>query len=106
MNHLPYLPTVSESMAVIKDFSTNFLKALGLNQVYMFLKLRNNNYIVLICSFGSIKGNILQLKQKPYMFFLYLDNTDDFRLILKTIWILKTEKNYFLRIFINILDDF
>ena len=44
-----------------KDFSTNYMKALGLNQAYMLLKLRNNYYIVLICSFGSITGNIIQL---------------------------------------------
>ena len=29
-------------------------------------------------------------KQKVSTFFLYLDNTDDFRLIQKTKWILKT----------------
>ena len=45
-------------MAVINDFSTNYMKALGLNQAYILLKLRNNYYIVLICSFGSITGNI------------------------------------------------
>ena len=32
-------------------------------------------------------------KQKVYTFFLYLDNTDDFRLILKTIWILNDYEN-------------
>ena len=47
--------------AVIKNFSTNYMKALGLKQAYMFLKLRNNFYIVLICSIGSMMGNILQL---------------------------------------------
>jgi len=31
LNHLPYLLSVSVSMAVIKDF----MKALGLNQAYM-----------------------------------------------------------------------
>ena len=31
-------------MAVIKDFLTIYMKALGLNQAYM-LKLRNNYYI-------------------------------------------------------------
>ena len=61
LNHLPYLLSVSVSMAVIKDFLTNYMKALGLNQAYILFKLRNNYYIVLICSFGSITGNILQL---------------------------------------------
>jgi hypothetical protein len=32
LNHLPYLLSISASMAVIKDFSTNYVKALGLNQ--------------------------------------------------------------------------
>ena len=50
--------TISVSMAAIKDFSTNYMKALGLNQAYMMLELRNNYYIVLICSFGLITGNI------------------------------------------------
>ena len=90
LNHLPYLVSISVSMAVIIDFSTNFMKALGLNQAYMVLKLRNNYYIVLMCSFGSIKGIYYSSKQNFYMFFLYLDNTDYFRLILKTIRILKT----------------
>ena len=41
------------------------------------------------------------------MFFLYLDNMDDFRLILKTIWKLKQfENNNILQIFINIPEDF
>ena len=57
LNHLPYLLSISISMAVIKDFSTNYMKALGLNQVYMLLNLRNNYYIVLICSIGSTTGN-------------------------------------------------
>jgi len=35
LNHLPYLLSVSVSMAVIKDFMTYFMKALGLNQAYM-----------------------------------------------------------------------
>ena len=60
LNHLPYLLSISVSMAVIKDFSTNYMKALGLNQAYMLLRLRNY-YLVLICLFGSITGNILQL---------------------------------------------
>ena len=49
---------------------TNYMRALGLNQVYMLLNLRNNYYKALICSFGSITN--------VYTFFLYLDNTDDF----------------------------
>ena len=69
LNHLPYL-SISVSMAVIKDFLTNYMKALGLNQAYILFKLRNNYYIVLICSFGSITGNILQLLTKSlYVFF-------------------------------------
>ena len=44
LNHLPYLLSISVSMTVIKDFSTNYMKALGLNQSYMLLKLRNNYY--------------------------------------------------------------
>ena len=32
-------------MAVIKDFLTNNMKALGLNQAYMLLKLHKNYYI-------------------------------------------------------------
>ena len=35
-------------MAVIKDFSANYMKALGLNQAYMLLELRNKYYIELI----------------------------------------------------------
>ena len=42
--------------------------------------------------------------------FLYLDNTDDFRLIQKTIWNMDTDNDFensnMLRIFIHILDDF
>ena len=60
-NHIPYLLSISVSMALIKDFSTYYMKALGLNQAFMLLKLCNNYYIVLICSLGSITGNILQL---------------------------------------------
>ena len=56
-----YLLSISGSMAVIKDFLTNYMKALGLNQAYMLLKLCNNYYKVLLCSIGSITGNILQL---------------------------------------------
>ena len=54
LNHLPYLLSISVPMAVIKFFSTNYMKAL---QPYMLLKLRNNFYIVLICSYGSITGS-------------------------------------------------
>ena len=71
LNNLPYLQSISVSMAVIKDFSTNYMNSLGLNQAYVLLKLRNNYHIVLICSFGSITGKILHsYKQKVYMFFL------------------------------------
>ena len=46
------IPTINFStMAVMTDFSKNYMKALGLNQAYMLLKLRNNYYTVLICSF-------------------------------------------------------
>ena len=61
LNHLPYLPSNSVSLAVIKDFSTNYMTALGMNQAYTSLKLRNKYNIVLICSFRSITGNILLL---------------------------------------------
>ena len=44
LNHLPYLLSISVSMAVIKDFSTNYIKALELNQAYILLELRNNYY--------------------------------------------------------------
>ena len=46
-------------MAVIKDFSTNYMEALGLNQAYMMLKLHNNYYIVLVRAIRSIMENIL-----------------------------------------------
>ena len=43
LNHLPYLISILVSMAVIRDFSTNHGKVLGLNEAYnMLLKLRNN----------------------------------------------------------------
>ena len=42
LNHLPYPLSISLSMPVIKDLSTNYMKALGLNQAYILLKLRNN----------------------------------------------------------------
>ena len=38
LNHLPYL-SISVSIIVIKDFLTNYMKALGLNHAYMLLKL-------------------------------------------------------------------
>ena len=44
LNHLPYLLSISVSMVVIKDFSTNYMKALRLNQAYILLKLCNNYY--------------------------------------------------------------
>ena len=74
LNHLPYLLSISVSMAVIKDFSTNYMKALGLNQAYMLLKLRNIHYIVLIYSIGSTTGNILQLINKRFLhiFFIWI----------------------------------
>ena len=34
LNHLPYLLSISVWLAVIKDFSTNYMKALRLNQAY------------------------------------------------------------------------
>ena len=51
------------------------MKALGLNQAYILLKLRNNYYLPLICSFGLITGNILQLcinKKFIRFFFLWI----------------------------------
>ena len=86
LNHLPYLLSISVSLAVIKDFSTNYIKALGLNQAYILFKLRNNYCIMLICSFGSLTGNILQLYTKSfYVFSLFglhgwfsIDTENDF----------------------------
>ena len=107
LNHLPYLLSTSVSLAVIKDLSTNYMTALGLNQAYTSLILRIKYNIVLICSFRSKPGNILQ-KQKVNTFSLYLYSTDDFRLILKND--MDTENGFeiknILRIFINVLDDF
>ena len=61
LNHLPYLLSNSYtggsklvSIAEIKDFSTNYMMGLSLNQAHMLLKLINKYYIVLICSFESI----------------------------------------------------
>ena len=52
MNQLPYLGTINFSIhGSHKRFFENYLKALGLNQEYMLLKLRNSYYIVLICPF-------------------------------------------------------
>ena len=96
--------STSASQAVIKDLSTNYMTALGLNQAYTSLILRIKYNIVLICSFRSKPGNILQ-KQKVHTFSLYLYSTDDFRLILKTIWILKTvlKTTIFCRFSLNLM---
>ena len=109
MNHLPYLLSTSVSLAVIKDFSTNYMTALGLNQAYTSLKLCNKCNIVLICSFRLITGNIYySYKQKVNECFLQFDYTDDFGLILKNY--IDTENDFenrnILRNFINILDYF
>ena len=53
LNHLPHRLSISVSMAVIKDFSTNYMKAQVLKQAYMLLKLRKKYYIVLISFFIS-----------------------------------------------------
>ena len=55
--HLPYLLSTSVSLAEIKDYMT----ALGLNQAYTSLKLRNKYNIVLICSFRSITGTLFSV---------------------------------------------
>ena len=34
LNHLPYLLSTSLSLSVIKDFSTNYMTARGLNRAY------------------------------------------------------------------------
>ena len=47
IKHIPYLLSNSVSKAVIKDLSANYIKAVGLNQAHILLKLRNNYYIVL-----------------------------------------------------------
>jgi len=39
--------STSVSLVVIKDFSTNYMTALGLNQAYTSLRLRNIYHIVL-----------------------------------------------------------
>ena len=49
LNHLPYLLSTSVSLAVIKDFSTNYMT----DQAYTSLKLCNKYNIVLICSLIS-----------------------------------------------------
>ena len=57
--------------------------------ICMLFKLRNNYVLHIVNMFIWIdKGKTY--KQDVYTFFLYSDNTDDFRLIMKTIWILKT----------------
>ena len=83
------------------------MTALGLNQAYTSLKLCNKYNIGLICSFRSTTGYITAIN-KVNMFFLQLDYTDDFRLILKNDMDTENdfENNKILRIFINILDDF
>ena len=48
-------------LGINKRFPTNYMTALGLNQAYTSLKLRNKYDIVLICSLRSMRGNILQL---------------------------------------------
>ena len=81
------------------------MKALGLNQVYILLKLQNNYYIVLIRSFEFITGNILELKKKFFSLFglhgwfsidteIDMDTENDFK------------NNKILQIFIYILGDF
>ena len=48
------LLSISVSMAVIKDFSTYYMKAQGLNQAYMVLEWRNNYHIVLVINESKI----------------------------------------------------
>ena len=45
-------------MEVIKDMSTNYMKAQGLNQAYMLLKLRNNYYTYSVNMFIWIDNGI------------------------------------------------
>ena len=82
LNHLPYL-SISVSMAVIKDFLTNYMKALGLNHAYNAVKI----IIYSVNMFNWIDNGkyITAINKKFIRFFLYLDTTDDFWLILKTI---------------------
>ena len=72
LNPLPYLLPTSVSQAVIKDFSTNYMTALGLNQACTSIKLLNTySYnIVLICSFRSITGNITDINKNLIRFSL------------------------------------
>ena len=60
-------------MAVIKDFSTNYLKALGLNQAYMLLKLRNNYYMYSVNMFNWIDNGKYgtAINKKFINFFLF-----------------------------------
>ena len=92
LNNLPYLLSISVSMAVIKDFSTIYMKALGLNQAYMLLKLHNNYFTaikkVFIFFFIWITRMIFYIDTENNM-----DTENDF------------ENNDILRILINILDD-
>ena len=60
-------------MAVIKDFSTNYLKALGLNQAYMLLKLCNNYYMYSVNMFNWIDNGKYgtAINKKFINFFLF-----------------------------------
>ena len=72
--------STSVSKAVLKDFPTNYMKALGLS--YILIKLRNNYYTYTsINMFICINsGKYIKAINKTFIrFFLYLDNTDDFR---------------------------
>ena len=53
LNHLPYLLSISVSMAVKKDLSTGYKKALGPNQAYEVVKIMYQLVYICICSVGN-----------------------------------------------------
>ena len=74
------------TMVVIKDLLKNYIKALGPNQAYTSLKLCNNYYSVNMFIWIDSGKYITAIYTKRFIcFFLYLDNTDGFQLILKMI---------------------
>ena len=63
-------------MAVIKDFSTNYMKPLGLNQAYMytrmFIKLRINYYIVFYMFLWIDNGKYITAINKKFIRFFFI----------------------------------
>ena len=54
----------------VKDFSTNHIKALGLNQAYMLLKLRNSYNIVYLFILID-NGKYVTAIKKKFVFSLF-----------------------------------